>query len=73
MAALGNMTTAIKATRALAAKGIFAEVIGLSATETRRGCAYGVSFDCAATDTVRAALKGAGISVSQYMQRGGAP
>ncbi len=73
MAALGGMTTAVKATRALAAQGIFAEVIGLSAGETRRGCAFGVSFDCDAADAVRNALKSAGISVSQYLQKEGMP
>ncbi len=73
IAALGSMTAAVKGTRALAARGIFAEVIGLSAGETRRGCAFGISFDCDAIEDVRAALKSAGITVSQYLQRGGAP
>ncbi len=71
--ALGTMTAALRATRTLATHGIFAEVIGLSQDETKRGCAYGVSFDCAALDEVRAALKSDGISVSQYLQRGRAP
>ena len=68
-----SITSAVKATRVLAKQGIFAEVIALSAGETKRGCAYGVSFDCDAIDTVRGALKGAGIAVTQYLQRGGAP
>ena len=38
--ALGTMTAALHATRALGKHGIFAEVIGLSANETKRGCAY---------------------------------
>lgn len=71
--ALGTMTVALQATRALAKHGIFAEVIGLAASETKRGCAYGISFDCAALDTVRAALKTEEITVSQYLQRGRAP
>ena len=71
--ALGSMTSALKATRALAAHGIFAEVIGLSATETKRGCAYGISFDCDAIDRVRSIFKSNGITVSQYLQRGRAP
>ena len=73
MGALESMTAAVKATRTLAKQGIFAEVIGLSANETKRGCAYGVSFDCDAIDTVRAALRGSGITVTQYLQRGGVP
>ena len=71
--ALSSMTLAVKATRALAAHGIFSEVIGLSAAETRRGCAYGISFDCDAADRVRAILKSNAISVSQYLQRGSMP
>ena len=73
IAALGGMTVALKATRTLAAHGIFAEVIALSANETRRGCAYGISFDCDALETVRAALKSAGVSPTQYLQRGSLP
>ena len=68
--ALGTITPALQASRALARRGIHAEVIGLSANETKRGCAYGVSFDCAALDLVRTALREEGIPVSQYLQRG---
>ena len=71
--AMGSITNALKATRALAAHGIFSEVIGISATETKRGCAYGVSFDCAAIDQVRSIFKSNGITVSQYLQKGEAP
>ena len=72
-AALGTMTAAQKAMRALAARGIFAEIVGLSANETRRGCAFGVSFDCDATEQVRTTLRGVGIPVTQYLRRGGTP
>ena len=71
--ALGTMTAALHATRALGKHGIFAEVIGLSANETKRGCSYGVCFDCDAIERVRAVLKSDGITVSQYLQRGSAP
>ena len=71
--ALGSMTNALKASRALASRGIFAEVIGLSANETRRGCAFGVSFDCQALEQVRSTLKSAGITVTQYLKRGDPP
>ena len=71
--AIGSMTAALKATQELAKYGIRVEVIGLSANETRRGCAYGISFDCNAINEVRNALKKSGITVSQYLQRGGTP
>ena len=71
--AMASMTAALKASRALAAHGIFAEVIGLSAAETKRGCAYGVSFDCDVADQVRAVFKSNAITVTQYLQRGTSP
>lgn len=71
--AMGSMTMALKATRALAAHGIFAEVISLAANETKRGCAFGVSFDCEALEQVRSILKSNAVSPSQYLQRGSVP
>lgn len=69
LAALGPMTAAIKAQRALLGGGIKAEVEALSPTESRRGCAYGVSFPCEKRDHARALFRSAGIPVVQYMQR----
>ena len=71
--AMASITAALKASRALAAHGIFAEVISLSAGETKRGCAFGVSFDCDAADRVRAIFKSNAITVTQYLQRGTSP
>lgn len=71
--AIGSMTAALKASQILRGRGLRTEVIGLSASETKRGCAYGISFDCAVMSEVRNALKQGGIAVSQYLQRGGIP
>ena len=71
--AIGSMTAALKASQVLKSRGLRVEVIGLSATETKRGCAYGISFDCGIMNEVRTALKQGGIAVSQYLQRRGAP
>jgi hypothetical protein len=70
---MASITTALKASRALAAHGIFAEVISLSAAETRHGCAYGVSFACAELERVRTILKSNGVTPTQYLQRGNLP
>ncbi len=70
VAAVGSMTAAIKAQRVLLSHGIDAEVVALAPEETRRGCAYGTEFPTADEPTARAALRGAGISVSQYILRG---
>ena len=71
VAAIGSMTAAIKAQRALAASGIAVEIISLSPGETRRGCAYGIEYPVQFDTSVRNALRAARISVSQYLRKGG--
>lgn len=73
IAALGSMTAAVKAHRALLTSGIEAEVVALAPEDTRRGCAYGVEFPCAHASTVRASLHAARISASQYIEKDTAP
>ena len=69
-AALGPMSAAIRAERALLEMGILAEVVALEPTETRRGCAFGIEFPCHEEARVRATLRAARITVSQYLKRG---
>ena len=69
IAALGSMTAAVKAQRALLALGIKSEVVALSPEDTRRGCAYGVEFPCDRASEVHRSLNAARISVSQYIER----
>lgn len=71
IAAIGSMTAAIKAQRALNRAGITAEIVSLSPEETRRGCAYGISYALTREAAVRSTLRTAGISVSQYLRKGG--
>ena len=71
IAAIGSMTAAIKAQRALERTGILSQVVSLSPTETRRGCAYGISYAADRHSAVRQALRLARISVSEYLQKGG--
>lgn len=71
IAAIGSMTAAIKAQRTLAMAGLKVEVIGLSPTETRRGCAYGIEYPLTAEGQVRISLRAARISVAQFLQKGG--
>ncbi len=70
VAAIGSMTMAIKAQRALLNKGIAAQVVALSPGETKHGCAYGVGFVCSVEGNVRSALQGAHIAASQFVKRG---
>ena len=69
--AIGSMTAAIKAQRALASNGITVEIISLSPGETRRGCAYGIEYPLSLEANVRNVLRAARISVSQYFRKGG--
>lgn len=69
-AALGPMSAAIRAERALLDAGIFAQVIALEPNETKRGCAFGVEFACADEAHVRTALRASRIAVSQYFKKG---
>ncbi len=69
-AALGPMSAAIRAERALLAADIFAQVVALEPGETKRGCAFGVEFACIDEARVRAVLRTSRITVSQYFKKG---
>lgn len=71
IAAIGSMTAAIKAQRVLLRSGFSAEIVSLSPEETRRGCAYGLSYPIAQDSAVKSTLRNAGIPVSQYLRKGG--
>lgn len=70
-AALGSLTYAIKAQRALAQEGISCEIVKLDSSMTRRGCAYGVEFPCSDQRSVRTVMNAEKITVSSYINNGG--
>ena len=70
-ASLNSLTYAIKAQKELAGAGIHAKVVKLDASMSRRGCTYGVEFDCANGRAVRSTLAGARIPVTGYHNGGG--
>ncbi|MBR4873707.1 MAG: DUF3343 domain-containing protein [Clostridia bacterium] len=70
-AALGSLTYAIKAQRALVQAGLGCEIVKLDATMTRRGCAYGVEFSCADHRAVRAVMSREQIPVTHYINGSG--
>lgn len=70
-AAMGSLTYAIKAQRALAEGGITCEIVKLDSSMTRRGCAYGVTFSCEEQRAVRAVLSKEKITVTGYVNGGG--
>lgn len=70
-AALGSLTYAIKAQRALAEAGVSCEIVKLDSSMTRRGCAYGVEFPCSEQRSVRTVMNAEKITVTSYINNGG--
>ena len=62
-----SLNIAIKMQKILARVGIFAKIVSLDPSMSRRGCAYGVEFYCAEERTVKSALKREGIFPSQFI------
>ena len=70
-AAIGSLTLAMKAKSALDEVGLYGKIVKLDPTMTRRGCAYGIEYDCENHKSVRSAFNTAKISVSSYIKGGG--
>lgn len=70
-ASLISLTYAIKAQKELAKRGFAAKVVKLDPSLSKKGCTYGVEFDCTEGRAVRAALSAARISVTGYHNGGG--
>ncbi|MBE6548482.1 MAG: DUF3343 domain-containing protein [Ruminococcaceae bacterium] len=66
-ASLGSTTLAMKAQRALSAHAINASVIKINSSKTRKGCAYGISFDCDQTANVKTILAKENIPVREFL------
>ena len=61
--AIGSMTQTMRAQSVLASAAIRAEVVGADSSESRRGCAYALSYPCIWDDDVKRILGEAGIRV----------
>ena len=68
-----SMTDALRAKSALQAKGIRADVIHLDPSVTARGCAYGVSFACRETDSIKRIWDAKGIEYGEWIGSGWQP
>ncbi len=64
-AATESMTMAMKAKRLLAANAIRASVVKISSEQAKRGCTYGIEFQCALYGNVNAILSAAGIKTDK--------
>ncbi|MBQ7335147.1 MAG: DUF3343 domain-containing protein [Clostridia bacterium] len=58
---IGSMTQAMRAQKVLANAAIRADVVKADSGETRRGCAYALSYPCVQDGNVRTILQNAGI------------
>ncbi len=70
-AAMVSLTYAMKAQRILSGAGLHSDIVKLDSSRTRRGCAYGLQFDCSYNDRVRRVLKDGGVTVREYLTGGG--
>lgn len=66
-ATMTSMTQALRAQQVLANAAIHSSVIKLDSSHAKKGCAYGLSFQCAQYNNVRTILSSAKINVRQYI------
>lgn len=66
-AVLGSMTQAMRAQGLLAEAAIRGNLVKVSSSRTRGGCAYGVDFPCAQSAHVRDIFRREGVQVRQYL------
>lgn len=62
-----SMTLALRAKNALYTKGILTDVQNLDPSVTARGCAYGLSFQCADKDKIQRYLDSKGIPYGEWI------
>lgn len=65
--ALRSMTHAIKAKKTLEDNYIDSEIVRLEPHMTKKGCAYGVSFNCVNTNCVIDAFKRSAIKYTELL------
>ncbi len=70
-AAMASLTYAMKAQRIMSAAGLHSDIVKLDSSRTKRGCAYGLQFECDQTDRVRRILREGGVTVREYLMGGG--
>ena len=65
-AELVSETAAIRAQKLLSGLAIQSSIINVGQSSSRRGCAYGISFDCNQKANVERVLRNAGIGVKKW-------
>ena len=67
VASMRSMTQAMRAKYALVSDGINCEIVSLPPSLTRRGCAYGIRFECRFENSVRNRLQSLGMRSSEIV------
>lgn len=67
IAYVGSTTQALKAQRALSGEAILSHVVKVSSSATRKGCGYGVSFDCQNRYNAEVILKKNNIPIKEML------
>ena len=70
-AATRSLTYALKAERVLGELGYAVRIVKPDTSRSRRGCEYGIAFDCRYRDEIKHHLRMAGIAVLRYQRGGG--
>ena len=65
-AELMSETAAIRAQKLLSGLAIQSSIIHVGQSSSRRGCAYGIAFDCNQRANVERVLRNAGIGVKKW-------
>ena len=66
IAEIGSMTQAMRAQNALAEAAIPTTVVKTNSEKSGRGCAYGLSFDCAHIENIKNILAKSGVKVRRW-------
>ena len=69
--AVGSVTYAEKAMRALAKAAIYSEMIKLESASRGRGCIYGLELPTSQLENAKTVLRAAGIKVKDYYDSDG--
>ncbi len=64
---IGSATQAMKAQKILSEAAVMSHVLKIPSSKSRRGCGYGVSFDCTQLGNVKTILEKNNITVKEFL------
>ena len=67
-AVTGSITMALKAQRVLSKNAIQSNTVKVSRSAQKKGCVYGIEFDCALLGNVKNILDSAGVEINEFLR-----